>query len=189
MTAKRNPAPLAGGGRASDTVLGIWDGAQDSFPRDLPQAVRSNPGHNGDPRAATGSPVPQPSGGGMSAESRLALISSRNAETFGADPRKVRVEALRAAGHEKSPLTSVIRAKCLDCCGGQPSEVRMCVAVDCPLWPYRMGNNPFTGRRGNVAALRPSGPEATEASAPIGPERQDRGAGLLDRDGNGGGDG
>jgi len=35
-----------------------------------------------------------------------------------------------------------IRAKCLDCSGGQPSEVRRCGIEDCPLLPYRFGNNP-----------------------------------------------
>ena len=32
-----------------------------------------------------------------------------------------------------------IRLKCLDCCCYQPSEVRLCPATDCPLFPYRMG--------------------------------------------------
>jgi hypothetical protein len=35
-----------------------------------------------------------------------------------------------------------IRAKCLDCCGGQPSEVRKCPAIECPLYRYRFGRNP-----------------------------------------------
>ena len=35
-----------------------------------------------------------------------------------------------------------IRAKCLDCSGGHPKEVRLCPVTDCPLWPYRMGKNP-----------------------------------------------
>lgn len=35
-----------------------------------------------------------------------------------------------------------IRAKCLDCSGGQPSEVRNCLIEDCPLFPYRFGKNP-----------------------------------------------
>lgn len=33
-----------------------------------------------------------------------------------------------------------IRAKCIDCCGGQRAEVRKCVSVDCPLHRYRMGS-------------------------------------------------
>ncbi len=38
-----------------------------------------------------------------------------------------------------------IRAKCLDCCCGHPSEVRICTAKKCPLYPYRMGKRPKTG--------------------------------------------
>jgi len=49
---------------------------------------------------------------------------------------------LEALGHPQS-LTKVIRAKCIDCCGGDSSEVRKCVAYDCPLWPFRFGKNPF----------------------------------------------
>jgi len=56
--------------------------------------------------------------------------------------------------HEKRPLLSVIRAKCLDCCVHQISEVRRCQAFDCDLWPYRMGNNPFTERKGNPNAFK-----------------------------------
>ncbi len=44
----------------------------------------------------------------------------------------------------KQRLTPIkaIRAKCLECSGGQPSEVRNCTIVDCPLYPYRFGKNP-----------------------------------------------
>ena len=35
-----------------------------------------------------------------------------------------------------------IRAKCLDCCGGDKQEVRMCPVSDCPIFPYRMGHRP-----------------------------------------------
>ena len=35
-----------------------------------------------------------------------------------------------------------IRAKCLDCCCGHPSEVRECMAKNCALYPYRMGKRP-----------------------------------------------
>lgn len=40
-----------------------------------------------------------------------------------------------------TPLKA-IRKKCLDCSAGQPSEVRNCEIVDCPLFIYRMGKNP-----------------------------------------------
>lgn len=46
-------------------------------------------------------------------------------------------------GTNQPPVLKVIRAKCLDCCAGQPGEVRSCPAAGCPLWPYRMGTNPF----------------------------------------------
>jgi hypothetical protein len=32
-----------------------------------------------------------------------------------------------------------IRAYCLWCCSGQKQEVKLCPAVDCPLWEYRFG--------------------------------------------------
>ena len=35
-----------------------------------------------------------------------------------------------------------IRAKCLECQGQSPKEVRLCLAVQCALHPYRMGKNP-----------------------------------------------
>ena len=65
---------------------------------------------------------------------------------IGNDPRKVPLEDFPANLRGKSPAKA-IRAKCLDCSGGQASEVRKCVAIDCALWPFRMGVNPFHGRR------------------------------------------
>lgn len=35
-----------------------------------------------------------------------------------------------------------IRAKCIDCCAGQPKEVRLCSIEKCPLYPYRMEHRP-----------------------------------------------
>lgn len=35
-----------------------------------------------------------------------------------------------------------IRAKCLDCCAGQYSEVKMCPCTTCPLYDFRLGKNP-----------------------------------------------
>jgi hypothetical protein len=46
-------------------------------------------------------------------------------------------------GHTKMPMLKVIRVKCLDCASGQPGQVRNCAITACPLWPYRMGKNPF----------------------------------------------
>ena len=38
---------------------------------------------------------------------------------------------------------NAIRRKCIDCCGGERSEVRRCEAIDCPLWPHRLGGDPY----------------------------------------------
>lgn len=35
-----------------------------------------------------------------------------------------------------------IRAKCIDCCGGNVYEPRYCTAKRCPLHPYRLGKRP-----------------------------------------------
>lgn len=50
-------------------------------------------------------------------------------------------------GHSKKSMLKIIREKCLDCCVQQYSEVQLCQCTSCPLWPYRMGKNPFHGRK------------------------------------------
>lgn len=67
-----------------------------------------------------------------------------NGETIGRDPRAVDTEILKQRDY-RSPAAA-IRAKCLDCSGDQPSEVRKCVMTDCPLWHLRMGTNPLWGK-------------------------------------------
>jgi len=42
----------------------------------------------------------------------------------------------------KTVLLHAIRAKCLDCSGFRPSEVRNCLLTTCDLWPYRFGRDP-----------------------------------------------
>lgn len=42
----------------------------------------------------------------------------------------------------KNPVKA-IRAKCIDCCMGQLLEVKLCTAEGCPLYPFRLGKNPF----------------------------------------------
>jgi hypothetical protein len=63
-------------------------------------------------------------------------------ETIGRDPATMTPEEWAQTGHEKRPLLSVLRAKCLDCRLSR-EEVRKCSAFGCALWPYRMGSNPF----------------------------------------------
>jgi hypothetical protein len=53
----------------------------------------------------------------------------------------------REAGHKQMSPLEAIRLKCLDCCCYQPSEVRLCEAVTCPLWPFRGGKHPYTKAR------------------------------------------
>lgn len=38
---------------------------------------------------------------------------------------------------------TAIRAKCIECSNGQPSEVRECTVTACALHPFRMGSDPF----------------------------------------------
>lgn len=47
-------------------------------------------------------------------------------------------------GKEKrlTPIKA-IRAKCLECSGDSVNEVKLCVIPDCPLYPYRLGHNPY----------------------------------------------
>jgi len=80
------------------------------------------------------------------------LVKYQGGESFGVHdaPREV----LEACGMQGSPLLKVVRQKCLDCSAGQLSEVRKCTCwASCPLWPYRMGKNPFSNRKGNSASL------------------------------------
>jgi hypothetical protein len=45
-----------------------------------------------------------------------------------------------------SPLKA-IRAKCLECSNGSSNEVKMCNIVDCELYDFRFGKNPFRKKR------------------------------------------
>lgn len=52
----------------------------------------------------------------------------------------------------KNPsMSKAIRTYCLQCGGGQPSEVRDCHIMHCPLWPYRFGANPKSAIRNKLA--------------------------------------
>jgi hypothetical protein len=58
----------------------------------------------------------------------------------------------REAGHKQQSPLRAIRAKCLDCSCYQISEVRLCEAVKCPLWPFRAGRQPW-----HALAQKPAG--------------------------------
>lgn len=52
-----------------------------------------------------------------------------------------------------SPVKA-IKKYCLDCSGGSKKEVRECIILDCPLYPFRMGKNPNRkGIRNSVSTI------------------------------------
>lgn len=61
---------------------------------------------------------------------------------IGRDPRQIPLAEIRQLQHPESPIKA-IRAKCIDCSGGNAAEARKCTAVNCPLWPMRMAVSPF----------------------------------------------
>ena len=73
--------------------------------------------------------------------------TGQDGELIGRDPRNMSVDDLTACGHKAMSPLKALRLRCLDCCGDSSAEVRMCVAVDCPAWPFRMGKNPWRAKR------------------------------------------
>ena len=61
--------------------------------------------------------------------------------------RQPTADVAREAGHAPVSPLKAIRAKCQDCSYLQPSEIRLCEAVNCALWPFRAGKHPLVGRR------------------------------------------
>jgi hypothetical protein len=88
-----------------------------------------------------------------------ALLEKQAGRDVGKDPRNVSKEELEKAGHKPMSPTKALRLRCLDCCGGQPNEVRLCTSVKCPSWPWRMGKNPWRAPLSNdrLEAMRQRG--------------------------------
>lgn len=80
-------------------------------------------------------------------------------EQQGRDPRTLSPDDLTAVGLERQSRGDAIRAKCLDCVGQSPAEVRRCSAVDCSLWPFRMGTDPWREPRVMTDEQRRAGAE------------------------------
>lgn len=57
------------------------------------------------------------------------------------------VKAGEVVKKEITTPTKAIRAFCLGCSGDSPSEVKSCPVSKCPLYPFRMGKNPYRQRR------------------------------------------
>ena len=52
------------------------------------------------------------------------------------------IRSTKPANYAKNPIRA-IRRMCLECMGGSPNEVRDCVSASCPLFPFRLGRNPY----------------------------------------------
>ncbi len=74
-------------------------------------------------------------------------LELENGHAIGRDPRDMSQDELREIGHERMSPLKALRLRCVDCCAGSTYEVRACVAVDCPSWPFRMGKNPWREKR------------------------------------------
>lgn len=105
----------------------------------------------------------------------------------GRDPRGLSTDDLERLGHARVSPLRALRLKCLDCCNGSVREVRLCTAVDCPRWPFRMGKNPWrrplTGeeraeRQARFVGKSPAAPsEAQNSGVEIRASHLDRGKG------------
>ena len=54
----------------------------------------------------------------------------------------------------KASILKAVRAKCLDCCYDQLSEIAKCTAYTCELHPFRMGRDPDPSRTRGYAKQR-----------------------------------
>ena len=70
------------------------------------------------------------------------LESPREEAVFDRRDREGTRRTLQALGLRKASCLRAIRAQCLDCAQSR-KEVRLCSLTDCPLWPFRMGWNPW----------------------------------------------
>ena len=70
-------------------------------------------------------------------------LERRDGYDVGRDPRAMSADELDQLGHARVSPLRALRLKCFDCCNESAQEVRLCTAVDCPSWPFRMGRNPW----------------------------------------------
>ena len=90
----------------------------------------------------------------------------------GRDPRAMSTAELEQLGHARVAPLRALRLKCLDCCNGSAQEVRLCTAIDCHSWPFRMGKNPWRAPLGAEAhAQRAATMNRNRASALTAPEK------------------
>ena len=114
-------------------------------------------------------------------------LERQDGEDVGRDLRTMPIEDLEQLCHARVSPLRALRLKCLDCCNGSAREVRLCTAVDCPSWPFRMGKNPWrrplTGeesaeRQARFAGKITAAPsDAQNSGGEIGASHLDRGRG------------
>ena len=78
----------------------------------------------------------------MSIDSKIGL-ELRDGQEVGRDPHQMTLGELVALGHSPMSPLKALRLRCIDCCAGSSLEVRLCTAVSCPSWPFRLGRNPW----------------------------------------------
>jgi hypothetical protein len=71
------------------------------------------------------------------------LVPGDGGNAVGRDPREMTAGEFRQLGHEPMTAQAALRLRCLDCCAGSTHEVRCCVSVTCPAWPFRLGRSPW----------------------------------------------
>lgn len=64
------------------------------------------------------------------------------------DTRTVPIEYLDGLGIHRTSRGDAIRAYCVQICMcGSTKAVLECVSTACPLWPFKMGNDPWRAQR------------------------------------------
>ena len=64
------------------------------------------------------------------------------------DPRTLTPADMAARGYQRISRGDAIRAFCVETCMcGSRNEVLLCANGACPLWPFRMGTDPFRDAR------------------------------------------
>jgi len=72
----------------------------------------------------------------------ISVAQTDRGKLVGKAPKDIPMEILTQKFRAKTPLKA-LRARCLDCCCGDASEVRKCTATDCASWPFRLRTDPF----------------------------------------------
>ena len=112
----------------------------------------------------------------MSIDRKIGL-ELRHRQGVGRDPDQMTAEELIALGHNPMSPLKALRLRCIDCCAGSSLEVRLCTAVSCPSWPFRMGRNPW---RAPVSEDRRRLGRELAARRPRGAKNQRQGRGFAE---------